>query len=137
MSIIYGYISSSASDDQALDRFNRDVLQRLPHHGAYICRDMFAVLPYNNRALSKYSHIIHFAAEYNNIYVMPDDWLAEFEDLLNQLCWTHACAIETWSGNRFEWRILEHVFNLNSIEATTQWCRTAYDSYHELKEIDF
>lgn len=43
---------------------------------------MFSTLPYNNKALCKDSHIIHFAAEYNEMYVMPDDWLEEFENLL-------------------------------------------------------
>lgn len=75
MAIIYGYICASASDDKALDDFNQSVLQRLPMYGSYICRDMFAMLPYGNRALCKYSHIIHFASEYDEMYVMSDDWL--------------------------------------------------------------
>lgn len=37
-----------------------------------------------NRALCKYSPIIYFAAEYNNMYVMPNDWLEEFENLLSK-----------------------------------------------------
>ena len=118
MAIIYGYICSSACDDEALDNFNRSVLQHLPLYGAYICRDMFATLPYNNKALSKYSHIIHFAAEYNEMYVMPDDWLEEFENLLSQLCWSHVNVIETYSGNRFVWQA--NKFDLEQIVATTK-----------------
>ncbi|OCG01493.1 hypothetical protein [Gilliamella sp. wkB112] len=135
MAIIYGYICSSASDDKALDNFNQAILQQLPPYGAYICRDMFAMLPYGNRALCKYSHIIHFAAEYDEMYVMPDDWLEEFENLLSQLCWSHVNVIETYSGNRFEWRTDK--FDLEKISATTKWNRITFESYHELKEIEF
>ncbi|MBK5144468.1 hypothetical protein I2494_12185 [Budviciaceae bacterium BWR-B9] len=136
MSIIYGYIKSSALDDERLDLFNKAVLQELPYCGAYICRDMFSVLPYGNRATSKYSHLIHFAAEYNNIYVMPDEWLEEFECLLAKLCWNRACVIETYSGNRFEWSaIYKDKIIPEKIEATQEWNRAAYDSYHYLNEI--
>lgn len=135
MAIIYGYICSSASDDKALDDFNKAALKLLPPYGAYICQDMFSILPYNNRALCKYSHIIHFAAEYDEMYVMPDDWLEEFENLLSQLCWSHVNVIETYSGNRFEWRTDK--FDLEKISTTTKWDRTAFESYHELKEIEF
>lgn len=135
MAIIYGYICASASDDKALDDFNQSVLQRLPTYGSYICRDMFAMLPYGNRALCRYSHLIHFSAEYDEIYVMPDDWLEEFENLLSQLCWSHVNVIETYSGNRFEWRADK--FNLQKIIATTEWHRVTFESYHKLKEIGF
>lgn len=135
MAIIFGYIRSSAINDTALDDFNQTVLLQLPPYGSYICRDMFAMLPYGNRALCKYSHLIHFAAEYDEMYVMPDDWLEEFENLLSKLCWSHASVIETYSGNRFEW--LANKFDLELIIATTDWRRIAYDSYHELKEIEF
>lgn len=57
----------------------------------------------------KYSHIIHFAAEYDDMYVIPDDWLEQFENLLSQLYWNHVNVIETYSGNRFVWRADEFV----------------------------
>ena len=135
MAIIYGYISSSAADDKALSDFNKAVLQRLPQYGSYICRDMFAMLPFDNRALCKYSHIIHFAAEYDEMYVMPDDWLEEFESLLSQLYWNHVNVIETYSGNRFVWRADES--GLEKISAITKWNRIAFESYHYLKEIEY
>ncbi|MBI0156864.1 hypothetical protein [Gilliamella sp. M0364] len=133
MAIIYGYISSSASDDKALDNFNQAILQQLPPYGTYICRDMFAMLPYGNRALCKYSHIIHFAAEYDEMYVMLDNWLEEFENLLSQLCWSHVNVIETYSGCRFEWQADK--FDLKSIKATTKWIRQNYASYHLINEL--
>ena len=135
MAIIYGYISSSAADDKALSDFNKAVLQRLPQYGSYICRDMFAMLPFDNRALCKYSHIIHFAAEYDEMYVMPDDWLQEFESLLSQLYWNHVDVIETYSGNRFVWRADE--CGLEKISAITKWNRITFESYHYLKEIEY
>lgn len=135
MTIIYGYISSSAADDKALSDFNKAVLQRLPQYGSYICRDMFAMLPFDNRALCKYSHIIHFAAEYDEMYVMPDDWLEEFESLLSQLYWNHVNVIETYSGNRFVWRADECV--LEKISATTKWNRIVFESYHYLVEMKY
>ena len=135
MAIIYGYISSSAADDKALSNFNKAVLQRLPQYGSYICRDMFAMLPFDNRALCKYSHIIHFAAEYDEMYVMPDDWLEEFESLLSQLYWNHVNVIETYSGNRFVWRADECV--LEKISATTKRNRIVFESYHYLVEMKY
>lgn len=135
MTIIYGYISSSAADDKALSNFNKAVLQRLPQYGSYICRDMFAMLPFDNRALCKYSHIIHFAAEYDEMYVMPDDWLEEFESLLSQLYWNHVNVIETYSGNRFVWRADECV--LEKISATTKRNRIVFESYHYLVEMKY
>ncbi|OTQ73787.1 MULTISPECIES: hypothetical protein [unclassified Gilliamella] len=135
MAIIYGYISSSAADDKALSDFNKAVLQRLPQYGSYICRDMFAMLPFDNRALCKYSYIIHFAAEYDEMYVMPDDWLEEFESLLSQLYWNHVNVIETYSGNRFVWRADE--CGLEKISAITKWNRIVFESYHYLREIEY
>lgn len=95
---------------------------------------MFSTLPYNNRALSKYSYIIHFADEYNEMYVMPNEWLKEFENLLSQLCWSHVNVIETYLGNRFVW--LADKFDLEQIVATKKWHRITYDFYQELKEIE-
>lgn len=134
MSIIYGYIESFALNDEDLDKFNHSVLQQLPYNGSYICRDMFAMLPYGNRATSKYSHLIHFAAEYDEMYIMPDDWLTEFECLLAKLCWRKASVIETYSGCRFEWAISKNEFDLEQIKATTEWSRIDYESYHLANE---
>lgn len=137
MSVIYGYIESSASNDQELHIFNTEVLKQLPYNGAYICRDMFAVLPYNNRSTSKYSHLIHFAAEYNNEYVMPPEWVIQFEALLSKLSWHYACAIITYSGHRFEWQALYNTENMHQVKARPVQHRCAYDSYHNLDEVEF
>lgn len=137
MAIVHGYISSLIANgiDAELDGFNHAVLETLPICGAYICRDMFSILPFANRAICKNGHIIHFASNVDEMYVMLPEWMAEFEELLSRLCWTSATVIETWCGHRFEW-LAEHPGGI-ALQGVKRWSRRVFTSYHDLPEIDY
>lgn len=136
MTIIFGYISCFNSNDESVFNFNKKIISQLPECGAYICRDMFSMLPINNKALCyPTSTIIHFALEDRHEYYLSPERKDEFESLLSKLCWTSATIIETYAGNRYEWRADESTHN--KLTPINKWEFSVYESYHFLNEIPY
>nr|WP_282554250.1 hypothetical protein [Providencia rettgeri] len=136
MTVIFGFIECFNSDDEKVFNFNKKVLDELPTFGACICKDMFAMLPIHNKALCyPTSTIIHFVLEDRNEYFFMPQRKNEFESLLTKLCWTSAMLIETYSGNRYEWRADASYHN--KLLPIKNWSFTVFESHHYLKEIEY
>lgn len=126
-SILYGFIHcfSRAEDAQA---HNQTVLDRLPVSGARLTRPLFALTP-NARGQCYYGHLLHFAAYYKDAWRFEDDWLVEFESLLQQLFWDSAEVIHTYSGERRSWQSPGTQAHSGACALTVQH-RQRFASYH-------
>lgn len=126
-SILHGFIHclSGAEDAQA---HNQAVLDRLPVAGALLTRPLFALTP-NARGQCYYGHLLHFAAYYKDAWSVEDDWLVEFERLLQQLFWDSAEVIHTYSGERRSWQSPGTQAQAHASALTIQH-RQRFASYH-------
>jgi hypothetical protein len=100
-SIVYGYIHCFRSDAPT-EAHNSKVLAEMVSSGAWLIRPMFSFLPYS-RGHSYYGPLIHFAAYYKEFWCLFDDWIAEYEVLLEKLIWDTSEVIHVYTGERRSW----------------------------------
>lgn len=123
-SIVYGCIK-----DLSLDRFdetgiarrrvNRDVMLSLPDAGdwQFLCREMFAIPSERPEVNSYQTEVMHFGASYRAIEYEWEQWIAKFEEMLQQMYWVSAVVhLETeLSGTHtFTWESNRHFHEPNS-----------------------
>lgn len=101
-SILHGFIHCFSWAESA-QVHNQAALDRLPVSGALLTRPLFSLTP-NARGQCYYGHLVHFAAYYKDAWSFDDDWLVEFESLLQQMFWDSAEVIHTYSGERRSWQ---------------------------------
>jgi hypothetical protein len=118
--IVHGYIQcpgyAYTAETKRVYRVNRRIILSLPVSDTdwpFITRDMFSVLPLRpswGRRIPQYeNHVIHFAGDYKDMYVLEAEWVKKFEGLLSRLCWYRAVVIVEFSALRYEWEVsLEH-----------------------------
>lgn len=128
-SIVYGHIFCSDSSTASVDH-NLQVLGSLPRSGTYLVRGTFSLLP-QSRGHSYYGALIHFAAGYKEFWVLNDDWIAEYEALLERLSWSSSEVIHTYTGQRYTWGSRE-IAGSSSIRGTPISGRSEFASYHDL-----
>jgi len=128
-SIVYGHILCSDSSTASVDH-NLQVLGSLPGVGTYLIRNMFSLLPQSG-GHSYYGALIHFAAYYKEFWVLDDEWIAEYEALLERLSWSSSEVIHAYTGKRYVWSSRE-IQGSPSIRGTPIAGRSEFASYHDL-----
>ena len=117
-SIVYGCIKDAAYSQQELEHreVNRSALLALPSANEWplISREMFAI-PRTVAGSGYYqTEVLHFGASYKAIEYEWEQWIAEFEALLQRMFWVSATVhLETeLSGT--------HTFTWNSLTDSHQ-----------------
>ncbi|MBW8810142.1 MAG: hypothetical protein JF591_15260 [Lysobacter sp.] len=137
--MIHGYIQTydTGLDARAVHVHNRSALASLPSSGSLLRPEMFHQLPLLHSPITRSTQLIAYASENRWQLYMHQAWIGEFEDLLRRLCWTSATAIETYCGNRFEWRAENRGEQDPADLFVRGWKRVVYDSYHCAEEVPF
>lgn len=119
--VVHGYIEcpgyARTAEAKRIYRANRRIILGLPASDPdwpFITRDMFSSLPLRpswSRRIPQYqSHVIHFAGDYKNMYVLEADWVRKFEGLLSRLCWYSAVVMLEFTALRYEWEVaFDHI----------------------------
>jgi hypothetical protein len=139
--VLHGYIQcpgyAHMAENKRVYRANRRVILGLPLSDPiwpFITRDMFSVLPLRpsmERQIAQYeNHLIHFAGDYKNMYILEADWVCKFESLLSRLCWYRAVVMLEFGGLRYEWEVpFKHIgerYLGNPPQPPTEWSFECY-----------
>nr|BFD41254.1 hypothetical protein FFPRI1PSEUD_27530 [Pseudomonas sp. FFPRI_1] len=100
-SILYGFIHCFDASPEA-QSYNQAILHSLPVTGAMISKPLFSLLP-NSREHCYYGHLIQFSMYFKDFYAIDEDWLTQFERLLQRLYWDSSELIHTYTGERRTW----------------------------------
>ena len=134
--VISGYIlSSKSSKENAILENNKIALASLPKR-AYVIRDMFSMVPLSYRGHTDTFQVIHFAASYDEMYCLDKHWVVEFEALLRKLSWHLVKVYHSYSGVSLQYLAKDHEYD-HEVIPTQDWGVKAFESHHNLKEIDF
>lgn len=128
-SIVSGFIHCYSIEDDA-ELFNRQVIEGLPDGGALIVRPMFNLVS-NARGHCYYGHLISLAAFYKECWCFEDDWLLQFESLLERLIWDSSEVVHVYSGERRTWASAKPQAGVG-VCASVIASRCVYSSHHEL-----
>ncbi len=93
-SIVYGCIKDLVSDPQndtsiTRRKTNRQAMLSLPpaEDWPFLCREMFSVPSEMNDGQGYQTEVMHFGASYKAVEYEWDQWIEEFEKMLQKMYW--------------------------------------------------
>lgn len=128
-SIISGFIHCFLHEHD-VERLNRQVIEDLPNSGKLIVRPMFNLIP-NAHGHCYYGHLISFAAYYKECWCFDDDWLLQYENLLERLIWDSSEVVHSYSGERRTWASDKPLIETERCPSLVA-SRCVYTSLHDL-----
>jgi len=129
-SIVYGCIKDIAGIDGEAQRRqnNRVALLSLPKADAwpFLCQEMFAIPQVETGQGNYQTEVMHFGASYKAVEYEWEEWLAKFEELLNQMYWISATVhleTELAGTHTFTWESdgMGHEPGTGKLQVRCEW----------------